>query len=597
MIIGDYPYYRDAIEYWEKKIIQIKKLGINVVTFYIPWRHHLLEDGSFNFGFDQNIPNRNVNKFIKLLAKHKLYAIARPGPFIHAEVELGGLPDNVSPSYANNIHGIKKRDPQHFFTSEGKKLPFPFDEIFLQRSQDWYTEVCRQVIFPNIYPKGQIIAVQIGNEGIFSDTNWPEEIIDFISLCESHINEKNLFNYIFYQKYIKSFVDIIKTHAKQASLIFSIAAPSFKNGLTQWFQRVVPETWYGIDNYAYTSWQGNAVYDMQAFMSLLIAAKRYPGLNIEENAGFPWHDQTYRKAHTLIFHAALHLAAGAKCFAIYPAVTTTAWRNTIAANPTYLQENPECKKYYDSPYGECAPVNATGGKGETYEYIKSFIDFIKKYYIFENNDSIARAIIIWPHQILTTNEITIKDQFNVELSQKVASLCSLGMDFDLVSDLDINEKKLIQYKYVFPLTGCNLQNVGINSIYQRQNSKGISKNGPKENYFGLTGGAYMFFTRENKSSDQMCGFLFNLDNHAITLSGDSGIGKLYCVLPAKAVLIFIFNKKINKIVTAYFKAKEDDPVLVLSLILSDQNYFIKNNEINNFFVCKDQPQCDERIYK
>lgn len=51
---ADYPYYRDHRADWAVQLSGIKKMGINYVSFYIPWRHHLPEDplkskGRFDF--------------------------------------------------------------------------------------------------------------------------------------------------------------------------------------------------------------------------------------------------------------------------------------------------------------------------------------------------------------------------------------------------------------------------------------------------------------------------------------------------------------------------------------------------------------------
>ena len=40
---ADYPYYRDQRADWAVQLSAIKKMGINYVSFYIPWRHHLPE--------------------------------------------------------------------------------------------------------------------------------------------------------------------------------------------------------------------------------------------------------------------------------------------------------------------------------------------------------------------------------------------------------------------------------------------------------------------------------------------------------------------------------------------------------------------------
>lgn len=575
IVIGDYPYYRDKISLWEKKIIQIKNMGINVLTFYIPWRHHLVLDGSYNFGYDKNIANRNLKKFLKLIKKHNIYAIARPGPFIHAEVELGGLPDNISPSFNSNIQGIKKQNDNQYITSEDKKLPLPFDKEFLRHSINWYIAVYKQVISTNSFPHGPIIAIQIGNEGVFSDTNWPEEQIDFSLLYKNCFNKTKSFNYAYYQKYLEYFTNILQQHFCHVPLLFSVAPPSFKNSLTQWFQRVVPEKWNNINYYCYTSWQGNAVTEMDAFKSLLLAAKRHHAFNIEENAGFSWDDKAYKKAHTFIFHAVLHLAAGAKSFAVYPAVSTSKWDATIAANAKYLKKHPERKKYYAMPYADCAPIMTTGEKGDTYDNIKSFIAFIKRYYLPQQHESMAILLIIWPYNIIEETNESLKNQFNTELTYILENVCSLGVDFDLLPDVKIHKKILLKYNTVIILSGCkDIHGDNIKHINEFKKTNIINSN--------LNGGRHMFFLRKNKITKHVCVFLFNLEEQEICLTGNTRIGKISCTLPAKAILIFLLKREFANITIAYFKNINNDDKIILSLLYEDKKYLIRNGTINNF---------------
>ena len=37
---ADYPYYRDSVDNWPSRIASLKAMGCNVITFYVPWRHH-----------------------------------------------------------------------------------------------------------------------------------------------------------------------------------------------------------------------------------------------------------------------------------------------------------------------------------------------------------------------------------------------------------------------------------------------------------------------------------------------------------------------------------------------------------------------------
>ena len=92
LVTADYPYYRDDAGNWDDRLKKIKNAGIDAVTFYTPWRHHAHKSGDkIELDFDgRTQPNRNVKFFLELCAEKKLWAVVKPGPYIHAELTFGG---------------------------------------------------------------------------------------------------------------------------------------------------------------------------------------------------------------------------------------------------------------------------------------------------------------------------------------------------------------------------------------------------------------------------------------------------------------------------------------------------------------------------
>ena len=80
-------YPRIPREYWEHRIKMCKALGMNTICIYIFWNLHEQREGVFNFT-GQN----DVAEFCRLAKKHGMYVIVRPGPYVCAEWEMGGLP-------------------------------------------------------------------------------------------------------------------------------------------------------------------------------------------------------------------------------------------------------------------------------------------------------------------------------------------------------------------------------------------------------------------------------------------------------------------------------------------------------------------------
>ena len=80
-------YPRIPRPYWEHRIKMCKALGMNTICIYIFWNIHEQREGQFDFS-GQN----DVAEFCRLAKKNGMYVIVRPGPYVCAEWEMGGLP-------------------------------------------------------------------------------------------------------------------------------------------------------------------------------------------------------------------------------------------------------------------------------------------------------------------------------------------------------------------------------------------------------------------------------------------------------------------------------------------------------------------------
>lgn len=80
-------YARIPAEYWEHRIQMCKALGMNTICIYVFWNYHEEEEGVFKFEGE-----RELSRFLKLCQKHDMWVIVRPGPYVCAEWEMGGLP-------------------------------------------------------------------------------------------------------------------------------------------------------------------------------------------------------------------------------------------------------------------------------------------------------------------------------------------------------------------------------------------------------------------------------------------------------------------------------------------------------------------------
>ena len=80
-------YPRIPRPYWEHRIKMCKALGMNTLCLYVFWNIHEQQEGEFDFS-GQN----DVAEFCHLAQKNGMFVIVRPGPYVCAEWEMGGLP-------------------------------------------------------------------------------------------------------------------------------------------------------------------------------------------------------------------------------------------------------------------------------------------------------------------------------------------------------------------------------------------------------------------------------------------------------------------------------------------------------------------------
>ena len=81
-------YARIPRPYWEHRIQMCKALGMNAVCIYVFWNKHEQQEGDYDFETDEC----NVAEFVRLCQKNDMWVIVRPGPYVCAEWEMGGLP-------------------------------------------------------------------------------------------------------------------------------------------------------------------------------------------------------------------------------------------------------------------------------------------------------------------------------------------------------------------------------------------------------------------------------------------------------------------------------------------------------------------------
>ncbi|MHC4873062.1 MAG: beta-galactosidase, partial [Planctomycetota bacterium] len=152
---GEIHYFRIPHTDWEDRIRKSKKAGLNAVSIYVPWNFHEFNEKQYEFTGD-----KNIFKFIELCKKYKLYVIVRPGPYICAEWDFGGLP-----AWLNKY----------------KTKPRTHDPVYMKYVRRWFNVLVSKLADYQITKGGPVIMVQVENEyGSFYryDKKYLQQIAD-----------------------------------------------------------------------------------------------------------------------------------------------------------------------------------------------------------------------------------------------------------------------------------------------------------------------------------------------------------------------------------------------------------------------------------
>ena len=132
-------YPRIPQPYWDQRIKLCKALGMNTICLYVFWNAHEPQPGVYNFE-GQN----DLAAFCRLCQDNGMYVILRPGPYVCAEWEMGGLPWWL----------LKKKDIR---LRED-------DPYFIERVALFEKAVAAQVKDLTIQNGGPILMIQVENE-------------------------------------------------------------------------------------------------------------------------------------------------------------------------------------------------------------------------------------------------------------------------------------------------------------------------------------------------------------------------------------------------------------------------------------------------
>lgn len=177
LISGAVHYFRNMPDTWSDIFKKMRAMGCNCVETYCAWNMHEPVMGQFCFE-----GNLDIAKFIKTAQREGLMVIVRPGPYICAEWEFGGLPWWLQCDSDMEIRCMNKPYIKHF----DKYLDRLFDEI-------------RPLLATN---GGPVIMLQCENEyGYYGDdkayleylkNSYREKGIDVVLFTSDGVSESDL---------------------------------------------------------------------------------------------------------------------------------------------------------------------------------------------------------------------------------------------------------------------------------------------------------------------------------------------------------------------------------------------------------------------
>lgn len=132
-------YPRIPRPYWDHRIKMAKALGLNAICLYVFWNVHESTPGVYDFTGDNDL-----RAFIELCEQNDMKVILRPGPYVCAEWDMGGLPWWL---LRDKDIELRSRDPR-----------------FIEAVGRFEKAVAEQVADKTIANGGPIIMVQVENE-------------------------------------------------------------------------------------------------------------------------------------------------------------------------------------------------------------------------------------------------------------------------------------------------------------------------------------------------------------------------------------------------------------------------------------------------
>lgn len=155
---GALHYFRVSPQYWEDRLQKYLACGLNTVETYVPWNAHEPRPGEFCFE-----GMLDLRRFVELAGGLGLDVIIRPGPYICAEWEAGGLPAWL----------LADRDMR----------PRTRHPAFIRHTEAYLNRVLNEIDGLACHQGGPVIALQVENEygSIGNDSDYIQHLASLLA--------------------------------------------------------------------------------------------------------------------------------------------------------------------------------------------------------------------------------------------------------------------------------------------------------------------------------------------------------------------------------------------------------------------------------
>ena len=139
ILSGALHYFRVHPDLWADRIVKARQMGLNTIETYVAWNAHSPRRGEFDTS-----GRLDLGRFLDTVVEHGMHAIVRPGPYICAEWDNGGLPAWL---FEQEGAGIRSSEP-----------------TYLAAVEEYYEQLAPILVPRQIDRGGPIILVQVENE-------------------------------------------------------------------------------------------------------------------------------------------------------------------------------------------------------------------------------------------------------------------------------------------------------------------------------------------------------------------------------------------------------------------------------------------------